>query len=288
MPGNTISGQAASSEVYTKGIYVPENSFEANNTAFADDNAEYNISHLIIRAKIYPRKIWLPVGISSVVTNQDLKDKLIEAEGSTDPEKVVTITKSDNTSVTDANGNTLRIFLYTCENISQSQEVRKYDLIYSNYGSLTIDGFYADEIRKDVDGEDVRRQFYSYGAAYALSQSYHKSDNVDDDDTMDFYYWNKNDGPSPDPDTYTPRTLEVFAQGMSTYRCYLSNTWENPNYEKDIWDDSNVYRNIYYLVHVSMIKSPGNGLDPNDSYVELYTQKIPYINSWRAEVEITD
>ncbi len=264
---------SGNSDVYSEGIYVPENSYNysalysaansaANSAEDALELAEQNVTHVIVRAKLTPTVFYLPYEIVEYMSGTTYYDKLASEAAS-----AINITTYAGEQVYYDDAKPVRIFLHTCEDNDENEAklLMQADLDRMAYYGISGESFYY----------DAADNFYSYGAAAALGMNYN---DPSEEGKLDMNYTDARG---------QVQTLRLFVDGISTYRTFLSNT-DQEDFDKDDWSDGCVNRDTYYILHISMVNSPGFGINPNQIFIDTHASKIEYANSWNANVDITD
>jgi len=234
-----VPGNGSAENVYTEGIYCPENTF--GSAGELPENGERQITHVIIRAKLVPLKLGI------------LKDLVVFIQNSY---------QGDNTTLVDrlekAKEDTGEdaLFFFQCKNQEESELIREYSLKYEEYDGLTEQAFFCDK-----DG-----LFYTYAAAKykELGENYTKGEG----NTTKF------------------KNMEIHARGYAYYWTYLRNSETGGGENSNVWTDSQVYRNTYYILHVDRFVEPGSGVDPNKKYIDVHTEVLPFRQSWSSKVSI--
>ncbi len=252
-------------EAYSNGFYVAENSFnpnasESGGSVFTDDNAWDNITHVVIRAHLLPMIIYLPL------LSEDEMASCYRSNFNED----VSLLKTEWNAAKDADP-TAKVFIHTCTTEDEHTTLTQRELTYYNYHGIDQDSYYVSH----------DNQFYTYGAAKAMSEDYTwQEGDPAIADGLDFWY-RDTEG--------TAHMMEFMSQGYSTYRSFVTNEEiTDGSFSPSYWKDSQVYRNTYYILHISMINTPGTGLNPNDVYIWVHTAKIGFTPSWSADVTIDD
>jgi len=133
-------GGNTAANVYSEGIYCPENTFPTQSDFLTKDDREQQITHVIIRARLIP----LRLGIL-----QQLVD-FIEGDYRGDNTTLIQRLKDAKNSSADG-----ELFFFQCKNQDESELIRGYSLLYENYTGLTNKAYFC----------DTEGNFYTYGAA---------------------------------------------------------------------------------------------------------------------------
>lgn len=226
--------------------------FPENTFAIPDPvpaDVEKQVTHVIIRAKITPLTLMVTKGFKDFAAGEVGTD-LYNLIAAAEDEAVAT-----NPEV--------KIYPIHCSKPEYSPLISELSLKYENFlGAMSNTTFF-------MKVGDTNKDIYTYSAAKYVSQGteyVHQAGN-----------------------TLKLKDFEVYNDGYANYTVFFDDPRTGFDSEHDDpWKRSQIFRNTYYIINITEFTSPGHGLDPEEDYIQVHTEVVPYKNSWKGVINIDD
>lgn len=256
-------------DCYYEGLYCPENTFDAENVSEADhlilSNYGYPwpmITHVSVTAKFTPKDLFVDKEIVDYIDKK--APELDEAMRNKIKELV-----NNSTGETLLNGQIVRIE-------SPSEEVSWAILTASlKEGYMVQEGDIYDEDKEglpertycSVVTNEGDTEFYTYSAALAIAKK---------------AGWGMTE---TNRDPKKLGSFKIMPRGRGYYYTYIDNRQAHEKDTPTIYADSQIERNVYYILTISAFSTPGRtGSEP--SYIKVHTRVADWKDGGTADVEL--
>lgn len=258
---------------YYAGLYCPENTFTTDQVSDANllilEEYDYPwpmITHVSITAKFTPRELYVEKEMADWIMNEE--DDNVPSEMR---RKIKQKVENGREFLTVEGGRTIVIINTDSEKESQAILTASLRRHYAVQESGIYDhqkkGFPANTYLSVVD-EQGYTEFYTYGAARIIAEAAGWKEDPDDEDNYKQL-----------------ASFKAMPRGRGYYYTYIDNRKESERNKPVTYADSQVERNMYYILTINSFSSPGRtGSEPE--YVKVHTHIKDWKSGGNASVEL--